>query len=228
MARAVRRRVRRRAQAAVVSAVLRRMDEPVSEIYGYDRGTAVDRPYIEEFLAAHASDVRGRVLEVKDAAYATRFGGPDVVHVDVVDIDPTNPLATIVADLNEPGVLAPDSYDCMVLTQVLEFLRPEPVLGHLYEALAPGGVLLITVPFLARLETPQHDRWRLSPDGLREVLADALPHGALTEVAGRGNLAAAVALLVGLSAEECGHPSGRPDDWRFPVVCLARVQKPLP
>lgn len=202
------------------------MDEPVSEIYGFDRGTAVDRPYIEEFLAAHASDVRGRVLEVKDAAYATRFGGADVTHVDVVDIDPTNDSATIVADLNEPGVLPPDSYNCMILTQVLEFLRPEPVLEHLYDALAPGGVLLISVPFLARLETPQDDRWRLSPDGLREVLGDVLPAGASTQVTGRGNLAAAVALMVGLSAEECGRPDARPDDWRFPVVCLARVQKP--
>ena len=186
----------------------------------------MDRPYIEAHLAAHAGDVRGRVLEVKDAEYASRYGGDAVTHVDVVDIDPSNANASIVADLDEPGVLRSGSYDCIILTQVLEFLRPERALVELYRALAPGGVLLITVPFLSRLETPEGDRWRPSPDGLRLVLAEVLPQQAVVHVQGRGNLTAALAVLLGLAAEESGRPDGRPDDWRFPVVSLARVQKP--
>ena len=41
--------------------------KPVSDHWGWDRGTPVDRYYIEQFLAEHAADVRGRVLEVKDS-----------------------------------------------------------------------------------------------------------------------------------------------------------------
>src|SRR5215813_1540561 len=37
---------------------------PVSRVWGFDRGSAIDRYYIERFLAAHASDVRGHVLEI--------------------------------------------------------------------------------------------------------------------------------------------------------------------
>jgi SAM-dependent methyltransferase len=220
--------VQRRTRAAVLAAVVRRIEQPISASYGFDRGTPVDRPYIEAHLTAHATDVRGRVLEVKDDEYARRYGGSAVTHVDVVDVDPSNPDATIVADLDQPGVLAIDSYDCIILTQVLEFLRPELALVELYRALAPGGVLLITVPFLGRLETPEGDRWRPSPDGLRKVLAEVLPAEAVTSVQGRGNLAGALAVLAGLASEESGRPHRRPDDWRFPIVSLARVLKPVP
>lgn len=218
--------VRSRARAALAVRVLGRLEQPLSADYGFDRGTPADRPYIESYLAEHAAEVRGRVLEVKTDAYARRFGGAAVERVDVVDIDPDNPRATIIADLNEPDVLPEDAYDCIVLTQVLEFLHPQRALVHLYRALAPGGVLLLTVPFLCRLETPEGDRWRLSPDGLRVLLADVLPRTAVCTVRGRGNLTAAVALLVGAAAEESGRPQDRPDDWRFPVVTLARVQRP--
>lgn len=44
---------------------LARLD-PVSRTFGFDRGKPVDRWYIERFLAAHADDVRGRVLEVAE------------------------------------------------------------------------------------------------------------------------------------------------------------------
>src|SRR5678815_4181077 len=72
---------------------------PKSDHWGWDRGTPVDRYYIERFLAAHADDVRGNVLEVKDADYTKRYGR-DVVRTDVLDIDPANSQATIVADLS--------------------------------------------------------------------------------------------------------------------------------
>src|SRR6185436_6085909 len=47
---------------------------PKSDHWGWDRGTPVDRYYIERFLADHASDVRGNALEVKDADYTKRYG----------------------------------------------------------------------------------------------------------------------------------------------------------
>jgi hypothetical protein len=37
---------------------------PVSQIFGLERGHGIDRYYIERFLARHAEDVRGAVLEI--------------------------------------------------------------------------------------------------------------------------------------------------------------------
>jgi len=47
---------------------------PLSRGFGSDRGRPIDRHYIEGFLARHATDVRGRVLEFGDDAYTRRFG----------------------------------------------------------------------------------------------------------------------------------------------------------
>jgi hypothetical protein len=44
---------------------LRRV-RPISRAFALDRGLPVDRHYIEHFLAAHAADIRGRVLEIGD------------------------------------------------------------------------------------------------------------------------------------------------------------------
>src|ERR1044071_8394248 len=57
---------------------LRRLT-PVSQIFGAERGRCVDRYYIENFLDRHAADIHGRVLEVANNSYTTRFGGDRVL-----------------------------------------------------------------------------------------------------------------------------------------------------
>ncbi len=100
---------------------------PFSDRYGYDRGTPVDRYYIERFLSEHAGRIRGDVLEVKDAHYTRRFG--DGARPHVVDLDSGNPAADLHADLNVPGSLPAERFDCVILTQVLQFLSPETALA---------------------------------------------------------------------------------------------------
>ncbi|MFN2629610.1 MAG: polysaccharide deacetylase family protein [Gaiellaceae bacterium] len=96
-----------------------RRTRPFSERYGFDRGTPIDRYYLERFLAGHAGDVRGSVLEVRDSRYTHRFGGESVEASEVLDIDPRNVEATLVADLAEPGSLPARAFDCFVLVQTL-------------------------------------------------------------------------------------------------------------
>src|SRR6185295_12180787 len=59
---------------------LRRLS-PISREYGFDRGRPIDRHYIETFLARHAVDVAGDVLEIKDDGYTRRFGAGRVVRL---------------------------------------------------------------------------------------------------------------------------------------------------
>ena len=76
-----------------------RRTSPISREYGFDRGQPIDRHYIETFLARHAGDVAGRVLEIKDDAYTRRFGGARVAHSDVLCLEGDAPQATLVGDL---------------------------------------------------------------------------------------------------------------------------------
>ncbi|WP_126174458.1 hypothetical protein [Altericroceibacterium xinjiangense] len=58
---------------------------PISWQYGYDRGTPIDRYYIEGFLGENAGAIRGQVLEVGESVYSRKFGTgitwQDVLHV---------------------------------------------------------------------------------------------------------------------------------------------------
>jgi hypothetical protein len=75
---------------------------PFGRRFGSDRRFPVDRYYIERFPVAHAHDVRGRVLEIKDDYYTRRFGGDRVTRSVVLHVVPGNPRATIVADPPTP------------------------------------------------------------------------------------------------------------------------------
>jgi hypothetical protein len=142
--------------------------EPVSDQYGFDRGTPVDRRYIEAFLNARRDAIHGRVLEVQDNRYTTRFGAGRVAESVVVDIDASNPRATLIADLQQVGSVPQASYDCIILTQTLHLLRrPEHCIDNCFGALRRRGVLLATAPSLSRVSPtyPQDDFWRSHPPG---------------------------------------------------------------
>src|SRR5262249_52837795 len=138
--------------------------------WGLERGTPVDRVYIEGFLERHREDIHGRVLEIKDRAYADRFGH-DVERVDVFDVDSGNPLATTVGDLSAPGSLPTAEYDCFVLTQTLQYVAdPAAAARNAVATLRPGGVLLASVPCIAHVEARARDtdRWRFTEASCRD------------------------------------------------------------
>jgi hypothetical protein len=58
---------------------------PFSRRFGSDRGFPVDRYYIERFLVAHAHDVRGRVLEIKDDYYTADLTDADHIQSEAFD-----------------------------------------------------------------------------------------------------------------------------------------------
>jgi SAM-dependent methyltransferase len=206
-----------------------RRRRPFSEHFGNDRGTPVDRVYIARFLAEHAVDVRGRVLEVGDAAYTRRYGGRRVTGGDILDIDPGNQAATILADLAQPDSLPADRFDCFLLIQTLQYVADvQTALRNAWRSLRPGGVLLVCVPGISRLDPdpgPEYDLYRFSPAGLTATLRAALP-AAGQRVAGYGNLLAAVAFLYGIAAEELRPEELAAYDPHYPVLAAARVVKP--
>jgi SAM-dependent methyltransferase len=192
--------------------------------WGLERGLPVDRWYIESFLNEHADLVRGQVLEVKEDAYATRFGASSV---DVVDIDPSNKRATIVGDLCNPTTLQVARYDAAIVTQTLQFLTDvEAALRSLVRSLRAGGSLLISVPALSRLDG-QDDRWRWTPTGLQQQLRSAVAERhADVEVAALGSGLSARAFLFGLAAEDLPDGALAVHDPEIPVVVVACVRLP--
>jgi SAM-dependent methyltransferase len=179
---------------------------PISGTYGFDRGTPVDRYYIERFLTRHASDVRGRVLEVGDDEYTRRFGGERVESADVLHVEEGNPEATIVADLTDAPQIPAERFDCVICTQTLLLIYDVPAaIRTLHRVLRPGGVVLATVPGVSRICREEADAWgdfwRFTSMSARRLFEEAFGDGAV-RVEAYGNVLAAVGMLHGIAAEE--------------------------
>ena len=206
-----------------------RRTTPLSPSWGVDRGVPLDRYYIHAFLERHRQDITGRVLEIKDPGYARMFGDARVTSVDVLDVNPGNAQATIVADLSRADAIASDTYDCFILTQTLGVIFDVAgALAHAVRVLKPGGVLLCTMPASGRLsyeEGLDGDFWRFTEASVRRLFAEVLPLDAF-EIQGHGNVLAGAAFLYGMAVHELTREELDAHDPYFPVVYTIRAMKP--
>ncbi len=180
--------------------------EPVSRLFGSDRGTPIDRYYIESFLQRHVVDIRGRALEVGDASYTRRFGGTQVVRSDVLHAVEGNRNATIVGNLETGQNIPQSAYDCMILTQVLPFLFDlRGAVQTIHRCLRPSGVALATVPGISQISRYDMDRWgdfwRLTSLSAHRLFTEAFVGGSV-EVQTHGNVSAATSFLQGRALHE--------------------------
>jgi len=208
-----------------------RRTRPVSKVWGFDRGTPVDRVFMESFLGDHAEDIRGTALEIGDDVYTRRFGGTAVERCEVLHAAEGNPKATWVADLATADAVPTGRFDVIVCTQTLQIV-PEigATVDHLYRMLKPAGVLLVTVPGISKVYHDEHsdrwqDFWHLNPRSLRWLLERKFPADRV-EARSFGNVLTATAFLHGLAAEELEARELDEHDPDFPVLVAGRAVKP--
>jgi hypothetical protein len=206
---------------------LRRL-EPLSKEWGYDRGSPIDRYYIEAFLARHAQDIRGRTLEIRDDAYSRRFGGDRVTEAHVLDIDPANAEATIIADLADAAHVPSDQFEAIIVTQTLHLIQDiGAAIATLHRILAPGGTLLVTTPGINPIgHSDWHDRWSwgLTTASARALFETAFQPAAV-EVESLGNVLAANAFVNGLAQEDVTPAELDVNDPCYPVTVAIRATK---
>jgi len=198
---------------------------PISRSSGRDRGTPVDRYYIERFLEDNCSDIHGRVLEIRDDTYSRRYGGDRIHEVEVLSKTADNTEATIVADLSNAPQIGSDQFDAIIFTQTLQFIYDAPAaIDTLYRLLKPGGVLLMTVPGTTSAGLAIAELWSFTERSVRALLNGQFNSHDITTTVG-GNVLAAVALLEGLSQEELGVDALEYLDPDYPVTIAARAIK---
>jgi SAM-dependent methyltransferase len=209
---------------------LRRLS-PLSREFGFDRGQPIDRHYIERFLETNAEVIRGDVLEVGTSMYSRRFGGPQVSSVEVLHASEEKPEVTRIGDLTDPDLpIADASFDCVILTQVLQFIFDAPAaLRTVHRLLRPGGVLLLTVAGLSPASRYDMDRWgeywRFTSAAVDRLCHEAFPDCDV-EVLAHGNVLTAASFLYGLAADELAAEELDYTDEDFQVIVTARVRKP--
>ena len=199
---------------------------PICQDFGFDRGTPVDRYYIEAFLAAHSRDIRGRALEVGDASYCRKFG-TGIVRQDVLHVAADSPEATIVGDLSVPGVPPEGAFDCLVVTQTLHLIYDmHAAVAAMHRALKSGGVLLLTCPGISQVDCGEWGAtwfWSITRPAAERMFGDVF--GAVNvAVEARGNVYAAVCFLEGLALEEVDAAKLEVLDTSYPVIVTVRAR----
>lgn len=206
-----------------------RRSTPFSPTFGYDRGTPIDRYYLDRFLTEEGGSIRGVVGEIAGTTLVDAYGGSRVTRTEVIDLDDDNPRVTLLADLGRPSSLPYSTFDCLVVVQTLQYVaEPDVAIANCMQALRPGGTLLLAVPALAAHdghERDEDDHWRFWPGGVAALVARVAP-GASVRTVAYGNLITALAFLHGLAAEELRPAELAPTDLRFPVVVCARIDRP--
>jgi SAM-dependent methyltransferase len=204
-----------------------RNTQPVSAVWGKDRGTPLDRYYIERFLQLYSSDIHGKVLEVGGAAYTQKFGG-SVARSDVLDNNPANPNATILGDLEATLKISSNEFDCLIFTQVLQFVyHLNDCIDELCRILKPGGVLLATVPSVSRIDVsygPDKDFWRFTAASCEKLFGEVFGQGQAS-IQTFGNVFASTAFLNGAACEEVSPKELEVCDPLFPMLMGVRAVK---
>lgn len=176
---------------------------PVSRRWGYERGTAIGRWYIDEFMKANRQDVTGAVLEIKNKRY-TEAVGSNVTRADVLDIDATNSAANIITDLAQADCVPNNQYDCFILTETLLFIFDvHSAIRHSHRILKSNGVLLASVPHIAPQdqELADVDYWRFTKRGCERLFGDVFGPGNV-HIEPYGNFASCISSLSGVAVEE--------------------------
>lgn len=201
---------------------------PLSDCYGFDRGTPLDRHYIEKFLEDNKADVRGACLELLNNDYTLRYGGSNVIKSDVLDIDPANKNATIIDDLRKLGKVSDNTYDCIMLTQVFQFIdNCDAAVAECYRVLKPGGVLLATLPSVSRIDCMSGvngDYWRFTSAGAKYLFEKKFV-SENTSISSVGNARSGIYFYAGMTIEETPLKTLKTDDPQFPLIITVRAVK---
>lgn len=220
-------RVRRITHPAFFWPVFRSL-RPISEKYGFDRGKPVDRQFIEQFLLEHSQSIRGACLEVKDREYTSRYGRENVITSDVLDINVGNKRANIHGDLRKLTGIQGNSYDCIILTQVLQYIDDIPsAIGECHRILKPDGVLLATLPSLGRIDLGAGvggDYWRFTTASARYLFGQCFKNEQLA-IQSWGNVLSGVGFWIGLACEDMRKKAFEYTDENFPVLITVVAKK---
>ena len=208
---------------------LRRLT-PISRAFGFDRGVSIDRYYIEAFMRRHASDIRGRVLEIRDPLYTNKFGGGEVTQADVLHVTRGNPEATVIGDLSTGEGIPREAFDCMIVTQTFQLIYDvRGAIANCYAALKPGGVLLASFPCIHQISRYDMDRWgdywRFTTRSVERLCAEVFPRENIA-VKGYGNVLVAISSIHGMAMQDLTPEELEYHDPDYEVVITVRALKP--
>lgn len=181
---------------------------PVSHIFGCERGTPIDRYYIENFISTNKSLIHGVCCEIAEDTYCKKYGTA-IIRQEILHYNNTNPAATIIGDLTKHDSLPQNLLDCFICTQTFNFIYDvKSAFQGTYKMLKPGGALIATVAGISQISRYDMDRWgdywRFTDLSLKKMAEETGFHNITINV--YGNALAATSFVQGIAVEDLKNP----------------------
>lgn len=197
--------------------------KPLSRKFGFDRGTPIDRYWIEDFLGKNSKDIKGKCLEIESNYYTAKFALSKVTQSDILDCNKRN-RAVIHGNLkNLTNVIGDNTYDCIILTQVLGSIdEPKEAIGECFRILKKNGVLLLTSAAFSPTYDQKNSFWRFTTASINYLLKKSFKKIFVTSY---GNVLTGQYFWAGVAQEELTKKELDYNDPNFPCLVAARACK---
>lgn len=202
--------------------------KPIGKLFGIDRGGSIGRYYINKFIEKNREFIRGNVLEIGDRTYSEKYidciEKSYCLHFETnyegADLD-------FYGDLRDGTNIKRDFYDCVILTQVLNYVEKiERTPQILLDSIKEGGVILLTVSAITPVSRYDMDRWgyfwNFTAKGIISLFSFKEAECDIEEY---GNFKAACAFLGGMSCIELTTEELEYKDEDFPIIVAGVIKK---
>lgn len=219
-------RIKKREENPIISILSKMPIKPVSYQFGLERGTAIDRIYIEAFLEKNKELIYGNCLEIAENTYTLKYG--EKVHSYILHVEGWG-KNVIKGNLETGEGIIEDFFDCAIITQTLMFTyHLESVAENIYRMLKKNGTALITVSGISPISKYDEDNWgsyyNFHKDAMKKLFFPLFGEQNV-EVESFGNVKTAIGLLYGLCYEDLEESDFKVNDDLYPVIITIRAKK---
>ena len=210
-----------------IDAILELPTIPFSRRFGRERGTPVDRYYIEEFVKSNSKLIQGDVMEIGDSFYTKKYGN-DVRNSYIMHALGLGENA-IKGDLVTGKGIKEEFLDCFICTQTLQVIYDiESTVKNLYRSLKHNGIALVTMHGISQLSVSDYNRWgeywRFTVKSAKLLFEKYFDE---VNVCSYGNVKIATALLYGLCMEDLDENDYMVNDKYYPVLITVIAKKKM-
>lgn len=201
-----------------------------SNDFGWKRGTPIDRYYLHIFLDKNRKFIRGKCLEFGEDTY-TKYYGKDVTNSQIFTsiLDKKVREDILVGDIVQIETLPSDEFDCIICTNVLNFIYDihSAVIG-LNKMLKPGGVCIISIAgHASHISKYDMDRWgdywRMSDKSASLLFENAGFN--IEYLESHGNAYAASAQMLGYCLEDVDLEEINSSQNEYQMIITMRIRK---
>lgn len=212
----------------IIDAIASMNLEPVSRKFGLERGKAIDRYYIEQFLEKNKNLILGNCIEIAENTYTLHYGEDRVTNSYILHVNGRGENA-IKGNLETGEGILENQYDCAIITQTLMFILDiRKAAENIYKMLKSGGNALITVAGISQVSRYDAELWGsyygFHEDAMR-ALFEAIFGRENVIVETYGNVKTALALLCGLCQEDLQKEDFDYNDEDYPLIVTVLLHK---